>query len=179
MLNAQGEDVVAGIRTPRPLHELEKVVPEAYQELNRIAMRLERHYGDMQDFEFTIEEGRLFMLQTRTGKRTGIAAVRIATDMVDEGLITREEAVIRVEPVQLLQLLHPVFDPKARSAHQVATHGLNASPGAACGQVVFSPDDAVARAAKGAKVILVRHETSPDDIHGMAVAAGLLTTTGG
>ena len=179
LLNAQGEDVVAGIRTPRPLRELRDAVPEAYAQLQEIAVRLERHYGDMQDFEFTIEEGQLYMLQTRTGKRTGIAAVRVATDMVDEGLITREEAVIRVEPVQLLQLLHPVFDPAARAKHQIAARGLNASPGAASGRVAFTPEEAVTEAEKGNAVILVRHETSPDDIHGMAVAAGLLTATGG
>ncbi|PRQ04727.1 Pyruvate, phosphate dikinase [Enhygromyxa salina] len=177
--NAQGEDVVAGIRTPRLLVELEAVLPEAYRELQDIALRLERHYGDMQDFEFTIEEGKLFMLQTRTGKRTGIAAVKVATDMVDEGLITREEAVIRVEPVQLLQLLHPVFDPAARAEHEVAAVGINASPGAACGRLVFTSDDAVAEAEAGNEVILVRHETSPDDIHGMNAAVGLLTVTGG
>ncbi len=177
--NAQGEDVVAGIRTPRPLRELEAVLPEAYAQLQEIALRLERHYGEMQDFEFTIEEGTLYMLQTRTGKRTGIASVRVATEMVDEGLITREEALIRVEPVQLLQLLHPVFDPVARGEHEVATVGLNASPGAACGRLVFTPDDAVEEAGKGNPVILVRHETSPDDIHGMSAAVGLLTATGG
>jgi pyruvate,orthophosphate dikinase len=177
--NAQGEDVVAGIRTPKPLAELQAVLPEAYAQLKEIALRLERHYGDMQDFEFTIEEAKLFMLQTRTGKRTGIAAVRVATEMVDEGLITREEALIRVEPVQLLQLLHPVFDPVARAEHEVAAVGLNASPGAACGRLVFTPEDAVTEAAAGNPVILVRHETSPDDIHGMSAAVGLLTATGG
>jgi pyruvate,orthophosphate dikinase len=177
--NAQGEDVVAGIRTPRPLVELEAELPEAFAELQAIALRLERHYGDMQDFEFTIEEGRLYMLQTRTGKRTGIAAVRVATEMVDEGLITREEALIRVEPVQLLQLLHPVFDPAARAEHEVAAIGISASPGAACGRLVFTPDEAVAEAEAGNPVILVRHETSPDDIHGMHAAVGMLTVTGG
>ncbi len=179
LVNAQGEDVVAGIRTPRPLAELAKVLPEAHAELQAIATRLERHYGDMQDFEFTIEDGKLYMLQTRTGKRTGIAAVCIGTDMVDEGLILREEAVIRVEPVQLLQLLHPVFDPDERRTRKVAATGLNASPGAASGQVVFTAADAVKGAARGQAVILVRHETSPDDIHGMAVAKGLLTAAGG
>ncbi|KIG11754.1 Pyruvate,phosphate dikinase [Enhygromyxa salina] len=177
--NAQGEDVVAGIRTPLLLEELETILPEAYAELQDITLRLERHYGDMQDFEFTIEEGKLFMLQTRAGKRTGIAAVRVATDMVDEGLITREEAVIRVEPVQLLQLLHPVFDPADRAKYEVAAQGINASPGAACGQLVFTPEDAVTEAEAGNKVVLVRHETSPDDIHGMHAAVGLVTVTGG
>ncbi|MCA9706803.1 MAG: pyruvate, phosphate dikinase [Myxococcales bacterium] len=179
LLNAQGEDVVAGIRTPRPLSELQEILPQAYEELQAIAHRLERHFGDMQDFEFTIEEGRLYMLQTRTGKRTGIAAIRVATDMVDEGLISREEAMIRVEPVQLLQLLHPVFDPASRARHQAVARGLNASPGAACGRIAFTPDEAVAEAERGHPVILVRQETSPDDIHGMHAAAGLLTATGG
>ncbi|RMG14602.1 MAG: pyruvate, phosphate dikinase [Deltaproteobacteria bacterium] len=179
LLNAQGEDVVAGIRTPRPLKELAEVLPEAYAELEEIALRLERHYGDMQDFEFTIERRRLFMLQTRTGKRTGIASVVIATDMVDEGLITREEAVIRVEPVQLLQLLHPVFDPAAREKATLAARGLAASPGAATGVAVFDADRAVERAEAGETVILVRKETSPEDIHGMHAAAGILTALGG
>jgi pyruvate,orthophosphate dikinase len=179
LLDAQGEDVVAGIRTPRPLRELRDALPDVYGELEEITTRLERHYGDMQDFEFTIEDGRLYMLQTRTGKRTGIAATRIAIDMVDEGLITREEAVIRVEPVQLLQLLHPVFDPVARKQHEVVARGLNASPGAACGRAVFSADEAVARAGRGEAVVLLRHETSPDDIHGMASAVGMLTAAGG
>lgn len=179
LINAQGEDVVAGIRTPRPLSELESLLPEAYSELKEIALRLERHYGEMQDFEFTIEEGLLYMLQTRTGKRTGIAAVRIATDMVNEGLITREEAVTRVEPVQLLQLLHPVFDPEERARHAVIARGLAASPGAACGQIVLKASEAQERGARGEAVILVRHDTSPDDIHGMAAAEGMLTAQGG
>ncbi len=179
LVNAQGEDVVAGIRTPRPLAELEKLMPSSYRALVQIALRLERHYGDMQDFEFTIDDGELFMLQTRTGKRTGPAAVRTATEMVDEGLITREEAVIRVEPVQLLQLLHPVFEPKQRAAQPVVASGLNASPGAASGRIVLTAEAAVTRSKKGEKVVLVRHETSPDDVHGMAVSAGLLTAAGG
>jgi pyruvate,orthophosphate dikinase len=133
----------------------------------------------MQDFEFTIEEGELYMLQTRTGKRTGMAAVKIATDMVGEGLITREEAIIRVEPVQLLQLLHPVFSPEARRRVSSAAKGLAASPGAASGCIVLSAEEAVARVAKGESVILVRHETSPDDIRGMAAARGMLTAQGG
>ncbi len=179
LMNAQGEDVVAGIRTPRPLTELADELPEAYESLREITSRLERHYGEMQDFEFTIEDGKLYMLQTRTGKRTGVAAVQIATDMVDEGLITHEEAVIRVEPVQLLQLLHPVFSPEARLNEKVAAKGLAASPGAACGRAVFSADEAVALAAKDEQVILVRQETSPDDIRGMSVANGVLTAAGG
>ncbi len=179
LLNAQGEDVVAGTRTPRPLAELAEELPEAYEELREITSRLERHYGEMQDFEFTIEEGKLYMLQTRTGKRTGMAAVQIATDMVDEGLITREEAVIRVEPVQLLQLLHPVFSPEARRQHTPAATGLAASPGAACGRAAFSASAAIDLAEKGEPVVLVRRETSPDDIRGMSVADGLLTAAGG
>ena len=179
LMNAQGEDVVAGIRTPRPLSELQGELPEVYAQLEKITTDLERHYGDMQDFEFTVEDGALYMLQTRTGKRTGIAAVRVATDMVDEGLITREEAVIRVEPVQLLQLLHPVFDPAARAAHPVVARGLPASPGAACGRLVFTADEAEAWAGRGEAVLLVRRETSPEDIHGMAAAAGILTAQGG
>ncbi len=179
LLNAEGEDVVAGIRTPRPLGELKAVLPEAFEELKEIALRLERHYGDMQDFEFTIENGRLFMLQTRTGKRTGIAAVRTAVDMVDEGLITREEALIRVEPVQLLQLLHPVFEPTSRGAHEVVTTGLAASPGAATGLIALSSKEAARLALAKKPVILVRHETSPDDIAEMALARGLLTAQGG
>jgi pyruvate,orthophosphate dikinase len=179
LLNAQGEDVVAGIRTPHPIAELGDSLPEAYAQLRDIAERLERHYGDMQDFEFTIEEGRLYMLQTRTGKRTGIAAVRVGTDMVDEGLITREEAVIRVEPVQLLQLLHPVFDPIARREHAVIATGLSASPGAASGIAVFSVAAALAAVARGETPLLLRHETSPEDIEGMACSAGILTAAGG
>jgi pyruvate,orthophosphate dikinase len=179
LINAQGEDVVAGIRTPRPLVELQKELPEAYEELRAITSRLERHYGEMQDFEFTIEEGKLHMLQTRTGKRTGMAAVKIATDMVDEALITREEAVIRVEPVQLLQLLHPVFSPAARREATPVARGLAASPGAACGQVAFSAEEALQGKAAGKDMILVRQETSPDDIRGMNAAVGMLTATGG
>lgn len=181
--NAQGEDVVAGIRTPRPIQELEREMPEVYAELYRIAERLERHYRDVQDFEFTAQEGRLFMLQTRTGKRTAQAAVRIAVDMVGEGLITRDEALLRVDPASLDQLLHPRFDPDA--TYETLTRGLAASPGAAVGQVVFDPADAVALAretdekGRPRRVILVRSETSPDDIHGMAAAVGILTATGG
>src|SRR5690606_14454024 len=179
LINAQGEDVVAGIRTPRPLVELRQELPEAYEELQAITSRLERHYGEMQDFEFTIEEGKLHMLQTRTGKRTGMAAVKIATDMVDEGLITREEAVIRVEPVQLLQLLHPVFSPTSRRKTEAVARGLAASPGAACGRIALSAEEAIRRRAAGEDTILVRQETSPDDIRGMNAAVGMLTATGG
>ncbi len=179
LINAQGEDVVAGTRTPRPIHELKEEMPEAFGELEEIAMRLERHYGDMQDFEFTIEDGELYMLQTRAGKRTGMAAVTIANQMVEEDLITTEEAVLRIEPSQLPQLLHPVFDPDARAQHPADAVGLNASPGAASGKLVFTADDAKTWAERKEKVILVRQETSPDDIHGMFAAVGVLTAAGG
>jgi pyruvate, orthophosphate dikinase len=176
LTNAQGEDVVAGIRTPHPIADLEKEMPEVYKQLREITSRLERHYRDIQDFEFTVQEGKLFMLQTRTGKRTAHAAVKISVDMVQEGLITKEEAVLRVEPASLDQLLHPVIDPKAKV--EVIARGLPASPGAASGKVVFTADEAV-RLAKTGKVILVRPETTPDDIHGMDAAKGILTARGG
>lgn len=176
LTNAQGEDVVAGVRTPRPIAELEEVMPEAFRQLRDITARLEKHYRDVQDFEFTIEEGRLFLLQTRTGKRTAQAAVRIAVDMVEEGLITREEAVLRVTPASLDHLLHPRLDPKAK-LERIAT-GLAASPGAAVGKAVFHADRA-AVLGKDQPVILVRKETTPDDIHGMDAAQGILTATGG
>jgi pyruvate,orthophosphate dikinase len=179
LVNAQGEDVVAGIRTPQPIHELEKVMPQAYKQLREITSRLEKHYRDVQDFEFTIQDDRLFMLQTRNGKRTGYAAVIIATDLVAEKLITPKDAVLQVDPESLSQLLSPVFEPKAWKALSVATKGLPASPGAASGQVVFTADHAVEWARQGKKVILVRKETVPDDIHGMFVAQGILTATGG
>ncbi len=177
--NAQGEDVVAGIRTPNPIAELDKVMPRAYQQLREITSRLERHYKDVQDFEFTIQENTLYMLQTRNGKRTGLAAINIAVDMCEEGLITKQEALLKVEPQALDQLLHPIFDAKARKSVAVAAKGLPASPGAATGAIVFTADDAVAWAQKGKKVVLVRMETVPDDIHGMSVAEGVLTATGG
>ena len=176
LTNAQGEDVVAGIRTPHPIADLEKEMPEVYKQLREITSRLERHYRDIQDFEFTVQEGKLFMLQTRTGKRTAHAAVKIAVDMVQEGLITKEEAVLRVEPASLDQLLHPIIDPKSKV--EVIARGLPASPGAASGKVVFTADEAV-RMAKKEKVILVRPETTPDDIHGMDAAKGILTARGG
>jgi pyruvate,orthophosphate dikinase len=176
--NAQGEDVVAGIRTPRPIQELEADMPEVYAQIREITARLERHYRDIQDFEFTVEEGRLFMLQTRRGQRTGIAAVRIAVDMVDEGLITKHEAIERVEPDHLEQVLHPVLDAKERRKHTVVATGLPASPGAAAGRLVFTSEAAVAQGATE-RVILVRAETSPDDIAGMNAARGILTATGG
>ncbi|MGE5585334.1 MAG: pyruvate, phosphate dikinase [Bacillota bacterium] len=175
--NAQGEDVVAGIRTPKPIAELEQDMPEVYKQLTGIFDKLEQHYRDMQDVEFTIQEGKLFMLQTRAGKRTAAAAVKIAVDMVREGLIKKEEAIMRVEPAQLDMLLHKMIDPKAK-VHVIAT-GVAASPGAAVGAVVFTADDAAERGAAGEKVILVRKETSPDDIHGMAASQGILTSRGG
>jgi pyruvate, orthophosphate dikinase len=177
--NAQGEDVVAGIRTPRPISELEQVMPAAYKQLREITTRLERHYKDIQDFEFTIQDNVLYMLQTRNGKRTGVAAVHIAVDLVEEGILTQKEAVGKVEPQSLDQLLHPIFDLKARANAAIAAKGLPASPGAATGAVVFTADEAVAWAEKGKRVVLVRMETVPDDIHGMSVAQGILTATGG
>src|SRR5512135_2088643 len=181
LMNAQGEDVVAGIRTPVHISELEKIMPAVFNQLRDITSRLERHYRDTQDFEFTIQEGKLYMLQTRNGKRTGIAAVKIAIDMVEEGLIKKEEAIFRVEPNQLNDFLVPRLDEKKVKVEVLAT-GLAASPGAAVGQIVFTADDAVAKAGHGAKknpVILVRGETTPEDIHGMEVAAGILTARGG
>jgi pyruvate,orthophosphate dikinase len=177
--NAQGEDVVSGVRTPHPIADLQKLMPAAYRQLRDITTRLERHYKDVQDFEFTIQENTLYMLQTRNGKRTGLAAITIAVDMCEEGLITRKEALMKVEPQALDQLLHPIFDPKARQTVEVAAKGLPASPGAAAGAIVFTADEAVAWAQKGKKVLLVRMETVPDDIHGMSVAQGILTATGG
>ena len=179
LINAQGEDVVAGIRTPQPIAELEQVMPRAYEELRAITKRLEQHYRDVQDFEFTIEEEKLYMLQTRNGKRTGHAAVVIATDLVAEGVIEPEDAVRMVDPDALTQLLAPVFDPEAWAALPAVTRGLPASPGAACGEVVFTADEAVRWARQGRDVLLVRKETVPDDIHGMHVAQGVLTATGG
>ena len=179
LVNAQGEDVVAGIRTPQPIGELEQVMPKAYRQLRKFTSRLEKHYKDVQDFEFTIEDDRLFMLQTRSGKRTGPAALMIATDLVAEKLVTPKEAVLLVEPESLSQLLAPVFEPVAWKKLPVGTVGLPASPGAASGQVVFSAEDAVEWSQKGKPVVLVRKETVPDDIHGMFVAQGILTATGG
>ncbi len=179
LFNAQGEDVVAGVRTPLPLDSLKKKMPGLYKELKTYVDRLEKHYRDIQDFEFTIQEGKLFMLQTRSGKRTGMAAVKIAVDMVREGLVSKEEALLMVEPDALDQLLHPVFDPSEKSKHGVLATGLAASPGAAAGQAVFTADDAVDWRKRGKEVILVRAETSPDDIHGMSASQGILTATGG
>ena len=192
LVNAQGEDVVAGIRTPQPINEasrqaghsgdeklpaLSAVMPKAYAELEKVYKRLEKHYRDMQDIEFTIERGKLFMLQTRNGKRTAAAAIKIACDMVREGLITKKEAILRIQPEQLDQLLHPTLDPKATK--NIIAKGLPASPGAAAGVAVFDPETAEKWAEGGKKVILVRLETSPEDIHGMSVAQGILTARGG
>jgi pyruvate,orthophosphate dikinase len=179
LINAQGEDVVAGIRTPQPIGELARVMPKAYKQLREITTRLEKHYKDVQDFEFTIQDERLFMLQTRSGKRTGYAAVVIATDMVREKLIKPRDAILLVDPESLSQLLAPGFDPDEWKKLPTATRGLPASPGAASGQVVFSADHAVEWTQQGKQVILVRRETVPDDIHGMFVSQGILTATGG
>ena len=179
LTNAQGEDVVAGIRTPQEISNLARDLPQAYAEFQQIAERLERHYRDVQDLEFTIERGRLYMLQTRSAKRTAAAAVKIAVDMVGEGVITREEAIGRIEPAHVDQLLRDQYDPAARASATRIARGLNASPGAAVGRAVFSADDAVAWVGRGEKVVLVRIETSPDDFHGMAVAQGILTARGG
>ncbi len=179
LMNAQGEDVVAGIRTPNPISLLEKTNPEIYRQFAEIAEKLEKHYRDMQDMEFTIEKGRLYMLQTRSGKRTAAAAVKIAVDMVSEGLITKEEALLKVEPRQLDTLLHPTFQPDALKAAKPIAKGLPASPGAAAGAVYFTAEAAKAAADRGEKVILVREETSPEDIEGMYAAEGILTSRGG
>jgi pyruvate,orthophosphate dikinase len=177
LLNAQGEDVVAGIRTPLPLSNLKNDLPEVYEELIKIVTLLEKHYRDVQDYEFTIEKGKLYLLQTRTGKRTTQAALKIAIDMVEEGIITKEEAILRIEPNQLNQLLHRRIDPKAKV--EVIAKGLPASPGAAYGKVVFTADEAEELGKEGERVILVRTETTPDDIHGMVEAQGVLTSRGG
>jgi pyruvate,orthophosphate dikinase len=183
LVNAQGEDVVAGVRTPRPVEELEEVFPEAYAQLLEVRQTLERELRDMQDFEFTVERGRLYMLQTRNGKRTGLAAIRIAVDMADEGLITPQEALMRIEPEQLNQLLRPIFsaEDKQRAVGdgRVVASGLPAGPGAATGRIVFNAPDAVAWAGRGEQVLLVRDFTSPDDIRGMDAAQGILTAQGG
>ncbi|MBN2049642.1 MAG: pyruvate, phosphate dikinase [Spirochaetales bacterium] len=179
LMNAQGEDVVAGIRTPKKISALQKSNSEIYKQLVAIKDQLEKHYRDMQDMEFTIQQGKLFLLQTRTGKRTGPAALKCAVDMVKEKLITQEEALLRVTADQLDQLFHPMIDPKYRKSLKALAKGLNASPGAATGQIVFSADEAEAWAKDGKKVMLVRKETSPEDIGGMAVAKGILTSTGG
>ncbi|MDU7339181.1 MAG: pyruvate, phosphate dikinase [Clostridium sp.] len=179
LINAQGEDVVAGIRTPEPIDHLNSIMPEVYTQFAETAQRLEDHYTDMQDMEFTIENGKLYMLQTRNGKRTAAAALKVAVDLVEEGKISTEEAVLRVEPKQLDSLLHPQFDPAELKKAKAIGKGLAASPGAACGRVVFTAEDAKAWSDKGEKVVLVRLETSPEDIEGMAVAQGILTVRGG
>ena len=179
LTNAQGEDVVAGIRTPQKISEMERALPDAYAEFQRIGKQLERHYRDVQDLEFTIEKGRLYMLQTRSAKRTAAAAVKIAVDMVADGTISKEEAVARIEPAHVEQLLRATFDPQALRDAKKIVNGLNASPGAAVGRAVFDADDAVDWVGRGEKVILVRIETSPDDFHGMAVAQGIITARGG
>ena len=179
LVNAQGEDVVAGIRTPQPISEMADAFPEVYAQFEKIANTLENHYKDMQDMEFTVEDRKLFMLQTRNGKRTAAAAVKVAVDLVKEGLIDKDTAVMRVEPDQINQLLHPVFDADELKKASPVTKGLPASPGAATGQIVFSADDAAAFAAEGKKVILVREETSPEDLAGMVAAEGILTARGG
>src|SRR3954453_3494411 len=177
LADAQGEDVVAGIRTPQPIASREEQLPQGFGELTETMRRLEEHYKDVQDIEFTVEEGRLYLLQTRSAKRTAAAALKAAVSMVEEGLISREEAVARIDPAQLDQLLHPMIDPSAEL--EVAARGLNASPGAACGAVVLDADSAEERGKAGESVILVRWETTPDDIHGLIQAAGILTAHGG
>ena len=179
LINAQGEDVVAGIRTPMDISALEEQQPKIFAEITKIRNRLEKHYRDMQDMEFTVQEGTLYMLQCRNGKRTGPAAVKMAVDMVEEGLIKKEDALLRVKPDQLDQLLHPQFEAKALKEATPIAEALNASPGAGCGQIVFTAEEAVEWSKEGKKIILVRKETSPDDIEGMYVAEGILTSTGG
>ncbi len=177
LINAQGEDVVAGVRTPKPITKLEKEMPKVFKQLKEVTTRLEKHYKDMQDFEFTVENNILYMLQTRSGKRGMNAAIKIAVEMVKEKLINKEEALMRIEPNQINQLLHPVIDPSAKI--EIIATGLPASPGAATGKIVFDPDRAVEMTEAGEKVILVREETSPDDINGMNAAQGILTARGG
>ena len=179
LMNAQGEDVVAGIRTPQPIEELEKQMPETYNQFVDIVNKLENHYHDMQDMEFTIEEGKLYFLQTRNGKRTAQAALKIAVDMVEEGLVTKEQAILMMDPKQLDTLLHPAFDTEEMKKHEIIATGLPASPGAATGKIAFSALEAKERHEAGEKVILVRQETSPEDIEGMIAAEGILTVRGG
>ncbi len=179
LMNAQGEDVVAGIRTPKRLESLEHDMPKVYKQLSKTAKALESHFRDMQDFEFTLEGNRLYILQTRTGKRTGIAALRIAHDMVKENLITKKQAILRIDPEHIEQFLFPIFDPDQKKNFNLLTKGLSASPGAAAGKVAFDSETAVKMSKRGERVVLVRKETSPDDIHGMAVSQGVLTARGG
>jgi pyruvate,orthophosphate dikinase len=179
LVNAQGEDVVAGIRTPQPISTMAEQMPAVYEEFRAIAQRLEQHYRDMQDLEFTIERGTLWMLQTRTGKRSASAALKIAIDLIDEGVIDRNTALLRIDPQQLDQLLHPIIDPAAKREHHAVAWGLAASPGAAAGVIVLDPDEAERQVKAGAAVILVRIETAPEDFHGMVVAKAILTARGG
>jgi pyruvate phosphate dikinase (EC 2.7.9.1) len=177
LMNAQGEDVVAGIRTPQPIARLKDELPEIYEQLSNTALTIEKHYRDVQDFEFTIQNGKLFMLQTRAGKRTAQAAFKVAHDLVKEGMIDKKEAIRRIEPEQLEQLLHRRIDPNAKV--DAIAKGLNASPGAACGKVIFDTDEADELGKTGEKIILVRLETTPEDIHGMVASQGVLTSRGG
>ena len=181
LINAQGEDVVAGVRTPEPITKLKEDLPECYDEFITLANKLENHYKDMQDMEFTIEEGKLYFLQTRNGKRTAHAAIKIACDLVDEGMITKEEAVLRIDAKSLDQLLHPTFDVKSLKEAKSIGEGLPASPGAAAGKVVFTAEEAkmLGKGGKGERVVLVRLETTPEDIEGMVAAQGILTVRGG
>ena len=179
LINAQGEDVVAGIRTPQKIATLENIMPDIYKQFVETADKLEKHYRDMQDIEFTIEKGKLFLLQTRNGKRTAKSAINVAVDLVNEGLITKEEAIMRVEPNQLDQLLHPKFEDKSLKEAKVLAKGLPASPGAASGKIYFTADDVVEASKDGTETILVRQETSPEDIEGMVSAQGILTARGG
>ena len=179
LVNAQGEDVVAGVRTPMPIAQMEEKFPDAYNQFVDVCKTLENHYRDMQDMEFTVENGKLYMLQTRNGKRTAQAALKIACDLVDEGMRTEQEAVLMIDPRNLDTLLHPQFDAKALKKAEAIGKGLGASPGAACGKIVFTADDAKEWKARGEKVVLVRLETSPEDIEGMKAAQGILTVRGG
>ena len=179
-MNAQGEDVVAGIRTPQPIATLNDVMPECYEQFCKVCDILEEHYRDMQDMEFTIENGKLFMLQTRNGKRTAQAALKIAVDLVNEGMITKEQALLKVEPRQLDQLLHPNFEETSLKCAQVVVTGLAASPGAATGRIYFTAEDVIEAHKNGVQdILLVRLETSPEDIEGMNIAHGILTIRGG
>src|SRR5260370_4463982 len=182
LVNAQGEDVVAGIRTPMPLREMQKIMPKVYAQLERVRVKLEKHYRDMQDMEFTVEDGKLYMYQTRTGKRTPTATFGIAVDMANEKLITKEEALVRVKPEDIERLFYPVIDAKIDRkslVSKILATGINAVPGAAVGKVVFSAQKAEECAGRGEKVILVRRETSPEDVGGLSAAPGILTATGG
>ena len=182
LMNAQGEDVVAGVRTPMHIDQMAKILPDVYKQFLEVCDTLEHHYRDMQDMEFTIEQGKLYMLQTRNGKRTAAAAIKIACDLIDEGMITEQEALMQIDAKSLDMLLHPTFDAKALAAadkNNVVGKGIAASPGAAAGTIVFTPEDAVELGKQKKKVILVRLETSPEDIEGMKYAQGILTVRGG